>query len=116
MNRELEIIHRLQKSDNTSVRYGLEDIMDEEEYEEFKSIDPGSIPDEELFEWKRRYKENGFEQKTQNKFVTGSSNDALKDYMKPCKHHCQKREWAITHLNTKGKIHILSHIISLFCC
>lgn len=50
MNRELEIIHRLQKSDNTSVRYGLEDIMDEEEYEEFKSIDPGSIPDEELFE------------------------------------------------------------------
>lgn len=47
---ELEIAHRLNKADSTNVRYSLQEVFGEDEFEEFKSIDPDSIPDEALFE------------------------------------------------------------------
>lgn len=46
---ELEIARRLEKADSTNVRYHLQDVLGKDEYKEFRSIDPNSIPDEELF-------------------------------------------------------------------
>lgn len=47
---KIDIARRLEKADKTNVRYNLQEVFGEEEYEEFSKIDPSSIPDEELFE------------------------------------------------------------------
>jgi hypothetical protein len=47
---QFEIARRLEKADSTNVRYSLQDVLGEDEYEEFRNIDPNAIPDEELFE------------------------------------------------------------------
>lgn len=47
---EFSIVNRLKKADETKVRYSLQEAMGEEDYKEFCTIDPDSIPDEELFE------------------------------------------------------------------
>lgn len=50
MTWELEIARRLEKADNTNHRYSLQEVLGDDEYKEFRNIDPNSIPDEELFE------------------------------------------------------------------
>jgi len=47
---EIDIARRLEKADTTKVRYTLQEVMGEKEYEEFRNIDANSISDEELFE------------------------------------------------------------------
>jgi hypothetical protein len=47
MTWELEIAHRLE---STNPRYSLQEVLGEDEYKEFRNIDPNAIPDEELFE------------------------------------------------------------------
>ena len=47
---ELSIKARLVEADTTKVRYSLKDVMGEDEYAEFRNIDPNSISDEDLFE------------------------------------------------------------------
>lgn len=47
---EISIARRLEKANTTNARYSLQEVMGEEEYEEFCKIDPNSISDEELFE------------------------------------------------------------------
>jgi F0F1-type ATP synthase delta subunit len=46
---EISIARRLEKANATNVKYSLQEVMGEE-YEEFCTIDPDSISDEELFE------------------------------------------------------------------
>ncbi|WP_389222730.1 hypothetical protein [Cytobacillus mangrovibacter] len=48
---ELQIAQRLKQADaNPNARYSLQEVMEEDNYEEFCRIDPNSIPDEDLFE------------------------------------------------------------------
>lgn len=47
---EIGIARRLENADKTTVRYSLEEVFGKEEYEEFRKIDPNSIPDDEIFE------------------------------------------------------------------
>lgn len=47
---EYDIARRIERADNTEIRYNLKDIMSEEEYNEFRKINPNSISDKELFE------------------------------------------------------------------
>jgi len=48
---EISLTQRLKQADaNPNVRYSLQEVMGEDEYEKFRKIDPNSIPDEDLFE------------------------------------------------------------------
>lgn len=50
MSWEFDIANRLKKADSTpNVRYSIQEVMGNDEYQEFCDIDPDSISDEELF-------------------------------------------------------------------
>lgn len=48
---EVSIANRLEHADKTKIRYSLQEVMSEDEYNNFRKIDPDSISDEELFGW-----------------------------------------------------------------
>lgn len=48
---EVTIEQRLKQADAIpDIRYSLEEVMGKDEFEQFRQIDPNSIPDEDLFE------------------------------------------------------------------
>jgi len=47
---ESKIVNRLEEADKTQIRYNLQEVMSENEYEEFLKINPNDISDEELFD------------------------------------------------------------------
>lgn len=48
---ELNLANRLQKADAPpNDRYGLQEVLGEEEYKELQGIDPNAVPDDELFD------------------------------------------------------------------
>ncbi|KAB2328003.1 type II toxin-antitoxin system Phd/YefM family antitoxin [Cytobacillus depressus] len=48
---EMSIAQRLKQADaNPNHRHSLQEVMGEEEFEDFRKIDPNSISDEDLFE------------------------------------------------------------------